>query len=291
MARFGRVVTAMVTPFGADGGLDVDAAARLAQWLIETGSDGLVLAGTTGESPTLDGGELEALVKSVRSAVDVPILVGTGGNNTSATVELTRRMNDCGADGVLCVSPYYNRPSQTGLIAHFEAVAAASTLPVVLYDVPTRTGRRLEVSTTVALSAVPNIVAIKDAGGRPTASAEIVDATPDDFELYSGDDALTLPLLAVGAVGVVSVCSHWAGVPMGLMIDAFERGDHAEARRHNAQMFESYAFAASDEAPNPVPTKAMMRVLGHPVGECRPPMGPTPDGLEERARKVLAGLR
>ena len=289
--RFGRVITAMVTPFDDRGDLDLDAAAELAHWLVENGSEGLVLAGTTGESPTLTESEELVLFRKVREAVSVPILAGTGSNSTLTAVEQTKRASETGVDGILQVTPYYNRPSQQGLIDHFTAVANATHLPVVLYDIAVRTGRKIESETILRLAReVPNIVGLKDASGNPAETARLIAEAPADFEVYSGDDSLTLPLLAVGAVGVISVASHWVGRQMGEMIDAFVTGDVAEARRINAGLLDSFAYQSSDDAPNPVPTKALLSVLGLKVGSCRPPMGPAPDGLDERARKVLEGL-
>jgi 4-hydroxy-tetrahydrodipicolinate synthase len=289
--RFGRVVTAMVTPFDDQGALDLDAAATLADWLVSNGSDGLVLCGTTGESPVLTDSEEVALTRAVREAVTVPLLLGTGSNDTAYAVEATRRSAELGVDGVLVVTPYYNRPPQAGLDAHFRAVAGATDLPVVLYDIPVRTGRKIAFETLLGLiSDVPNIVGLKDAAGDPAATAALIAEAPDGFEVYSGDDALTLPLLAVGAVGVISVASHWVGRQMSEMIAAFDRGEVRTAARINAGLIPSYRFESSDEAPNPIPTKAMLRVLGLKVGQCRPPLGPAPDGLEERAREILAGL-
>ncbi len=291
MARFGRVITAMVTPFDEKGALNLDAAATLADWLVGNGSDGLVLCGTTGESPVLTESEEVALTRVVRATVDVPILLGTGSNDTAYAVDSTRRSAELGVDGVLVVTPYYNRPSQSGLDAHFRAVAAATDLPVVLYDHPGRTGRKISTELMLRLFAeVPNIVGVKDAAADPSAAARVIAHAPDGVELYSGDDAYTLPLLAVGAVGAISVASHWAGRQIGQMIAAFERGDVVSAARINAGLLASYEFEASEAAPNPIPTKAMLRVLGLPVGQCRLPMGPAPDGLEDHARAVLGGL-
>jgi 4-hydroxy-tetrahydrodipicolinate synthase len=289
--RFGRVITAMVTPFDEGGALDLDAAANLAAWLVDNGSDGLVLAGTTGESPVLSDSEEVALTKAVRAAVKVPILLGTGSNDTAYAVQATRRAEQLGADGVLVVGPYYNRPSQAGLDHYFRSVAAATSLPVVIYDIPVRTGRKINTATMLRLvHEVPNLVGLKDAAGNPAETARFLRDAPDGFEVYSGDDPFTLPLLAVGAVGVISVASHWAGRQIGDMIGAFAKGDIAEAVRLNQGLIESYEFETGDEAPNPVPTKAMLRVLGLKVGQCRPPMGIAPDWLEPRAREVLAGL-
>ena len=216
---FGRVVTAMVTPFDERGDLDLVAAAELAQWLVENGSDGLVLSGTTGESPALTESEELVLFRTVRDAVSVPVLAGTGSNSTVTAVEQTKRASELGVDGILTVTPYYNRPSQEGLIAHFTAVAAATDLPVMLYDHPVRTGRKIGTSTVLTLAKeVPNIVALKDAAGDPPETALLISMLPPGFEVYSGDDAMTLPLLSIGAVGVVSVASHWVGRQMGEMV-------------------------------------------------------------------------
>jgi len=289
--RFGRVLTAMITPFDESGALDLDAAANLAAWLVENGSDGLVLAGTTGESPVLSDSEEVALTKAVRAAVKVPLLLGTGSNDTAYAVEATRRAEGLGVEGVLVVSPYYNRPPQSGLDHYYRSVAAATPLPVVVYDIPARTGRKVNTATMLRLAhEVPNIVALKDAAGNPAETARFLRDAPDDFEVYSGDDALTLPLLSVGAVGVISVASHWAGRQIGDMIATFAKGDIAEAVRLNRGLIESYEFESSDEAPNPLPSKAILRVLGLKVGQCRPPLGPAPEWLEPRAREVLAGL-
>jgi len=291
MARFGAVVTAMVTPFGDDGSLDLDAAVALARWLADHGSDGLVLAGTTGEGPVLSDDEKVDLWRAVTQAVTVPVVACSGSNDTAHSVELTRRAAGCGVAGALVVTPYYNRPSQSGIEAHFQAVAAASDLPLMIYDIPVRTGRKVEHDTLVRLAReVPTIVGVKDAAGDPAASARLVADTPDSFELYSGDDGLTLALLSIGAVGLVGVATHWAAPHFEEMVARFAKGDVARAREVNATLFPSYAFETGETAPNPVPAKAMMRVLGHPVGQCRLPMGPAPAGLDEAARQVLDAL-
>ncbi|MDQ2677331.1 MAG: 4-hydroxy-tetrahydrodipicolinate synthase [Actinomycetota bacterium] len=287
----GRVITAMVTPFDERGDLDLDAAVELANWLAENGSDGIVLAGTTGESPTLTESEELVLFRKVSEAVSIPVIAGAGSNSTATAVEQTRRATETGVDAILSVVPYYNRPSQAGLDAHFRAVAAATDLPVVLYDVPKRTGRGLATETVLRLATeVPNIVGLKDAAGDPAESARLIARAPSGFEVYSGDDPLTLPLLAVGAVGVISVASHWVGRQLGEMIDAFFKGDIDAARRINAGLLASYDYQGSDDAPNPIPTKTLLKVLGLKVGECRPPLGPVPDDLADRARRVLEDL-
>ena len=290
-ARFGRVLTAMVSPFAADGSLDLDGAGVLARWLVEHGSEGLVIAGTTGESPTLTHGEQIDLVAAVAAAVDVPVIAGAGSNDTVAAVELTQRCSEAGAAGILTFTPYYNRPSQAGLVHHFGAVAGATDLPVILYDIPTRSGRKIDTDTILQLAdEVDNIVAVKDAAGNLPETARLIAAAPDGFEVYSGEDALTLALLALGAVGTISVASHWCGPETAALMDAFFDGDVAGAAAINRRLIPSYDFESGDLNPNPVPTKAMLKVLGLPGGDCRPPMGPEPDGLANRARQVLAGL-
>jgi 4-hydroxy-tetrahydrodipicolinate synthase len=291
MPRFGEVLTAMITPFTDDGKLDLPGAARLATWLVEQGNDGLVLAGTTGESPTLTEDEKVALWTAVRAAVDVPLLAGSTDNDTAHSVHLTQRATETGIDGILAVTPAYNRPSQAGIEAHVCAIAAATHLPVMLYDVPIRTGRKMELSTILRLAGeVGNIVAIKDAAANPAETAHLVALAPPGFEVYSGDDDLTLPFLAVGAVGTIGVATHWLAGLHRQMFSALDRGDLKVAREINARMLPSFAFKSSDEAPSPLPTKAMMRVLGQPAGPCRLPMGPEPVGLADRARAVAADL-
>jgi 4-hydroxy-tetrahydrodipicolinate synthase len=290
-ARFGAVITAMVTPFAPDGALDVDAAVDLARWLVAHGSDGLVLAGTTGEGPVLSDVEAGQLWRAVAEAVTVPVLAGTGTNDTRHSIELTQMATDCGVDGILLVTPYYSRPSQDGLLAHFSAVAAATALPVLLYDIPVRTGRRIEHSTMLRLvNGAPNVVGVKDAAGDPAGAARLIARAPESFELYSGDDSLTLPLVAVGAVGVISVCAHWAGGEMGEMVAAALKGDIETARAMNARLIESYEFESTPAFPNPMPAKAACRALGLKVGQCRLPMGEAPPELDGEARRVLTRL-
>lgn len=291
MARFGRVLTAMVTPFRADGGVDLEGAAALARWLVEQGNDGLVLTGTTGEASVLTDDEQVEVWRAVRAAVDVPLVAGSGTNDTRHAAELTAKAEAAGMDGVLVVTPYYNRPSQAGIEAHFRQVAAATPLPVLLYDIPVRTGRKISHEVLVRLAhEVANIVGVKDAAGNPAEAARLVADTPEDFELYSGDDSLTLPLLSVGAVGVIGVCTHWAAATMAAMIEAFQRGDVERARQLNARLIESYEFETGDATPNPIPAKAMLRALGQPAGQCRLPMGDAPAGLEDRALEVWKNL-
>ena len=290
--EIGRLLTAMVTPFDEKGALNVDAAVALAKWLTDNGTDGLVLAGTTGEGPVLTDDEDVDLWRAVVESVTVPVVAGTGSNDTAHSIDLTRKAEACGVAGALVVTAYYNRPSQAGLEAHFRAVAGATKLPILLYDIPVRTGRKIANQTFVRLRDVANIVGVKDAAGDVAGSANLRAAMPTAFEIYSGTDDQTLALLAAaGAVGVVSVAAHWAGPQIAEMIAAFEKGDVTGACELNARLLPSWEFESTEAAPNPIPSKAMMRVLGHDVGECRLPMGPTPAGLEDRAREVLAALR
>lgn len=289
--RFGRVLTAMVTPFDADGRLDLDAAAALAAWLVDNGNDGVVVAGTTGESATLTHDEQIELVAAVRAAVPEHVVIaGAGSNDTRAAVELTERVTAAGVDGVLSVTPYYNRPSQAGIAQHFRAVAGATELPVLLYDIPGRTGRKIEHGTLLDLLAIDNVVGVKDAAGSPDGTAALLAEAPPGTEIYSGDDSLTLPLLSVGAVGVIGVATHWAGREVGEMITAFVEGRVGEAACKNAALIPSWNYETGDLAPNPVPTKTLMPLLGVDTGTLRPPMGPAPEGLVDDARAVLAGL-
>ncbi len=288
-ARFGPVLTAMVTPFDDDGALDLDRAQNLARYLVANGNDGVVVAGTTGESPTISYEEQRELTIAVREAIpDHTLVAGAGSNDLRTAVKNTHMAGEAGADAILAVTPYYNRPSQAGLEAHFRASAAETDLPVILYDIPVRTGRKISKQVLLNLAEVDNIVAVKDAAGNPGASAEIIAET--DLQYYSGDDSLTLPLLAVGAVGVIGVATHWIGAEMADMIAAYTDGKVAEAQRLNTLMLPSFAYETGDLAPNPVPTKALMNLIGVPVGHCRLPMGPAPDNQDDLARSVLTDL-
>jgi 4-hydroxy-tetrahydrodipicolinate synthase len=281
----------MVTPFDAQGRLDIDGTARLAAWLVENGNDGLVVTGSTGEASVLTDDEQVEVWRTVRAAVDVPLVAGSGTNDTAHAAELTGKAQEAGMDAVLLVAPYYNRPPQAGIEAHFRHVAAATELPVLLYDIPARTGRKVSSEVLIRLAnEVPNIVGLKDAAGNPAETARVMAQAPDDFLLYSGDDALTLPLLAIGADGVIGVCTHWAGGAMGELIAAFARGDHAGAIDWNSRLQESYDFESGDLTPNPLPAKAMLRSLGLPAGQCRLPLGPAGADLDERALEVWKRL-
>lgn len=292
MARFGRVVTAMVTPFDEAGRLDLDRARDLARWLQANGNDGLVVAGTTGEAPVLTDDERLSLFAAVIEAVSIPVIAGTGTNDTLHSLHMTKEATKLGAAGVLVVAPYYNRPPQAGIEAHIRTVAEATDLPVVVYDIPVRTGRKIATSTLVRLANnVRNVVALKDAAGNPGETANVLAQAPSHFEVYSGDDGLTLPLLAIGAVGVIGVATHWSAPEHQKMFDCWARGDVAGAQAINRTLLESFAYETGDDSPNPIPSKVMMNLLGVPVGECRLPMGPPADFVLERAKVVLDNLR
>jgi len=290
MARFGKVLTAMVTPFDKSGDLDLDVAADLAKWLLDNGNDGLVVAGTTGESPTLTHDEQTELVATVVDTVDAPVIAGAGSNDTKAAIELTKKADKAGASAILSVTPYYNRPPQAGLLDHFRAIADATDLPIILYDIPSRSGRKIETETLLDLAhTVENVVALKDAAGDPSETAYFLSQAPEGFEVYSGDDSLTLPLMAIGAVGVVGVATHWTGIEHQKMMSAIENGELEEAQRINAQLQKSFLYESSPEAPNPIPAKVMMELIGFSVGKGRPPMDSLPANLRNLAEEVLAG--
>ena len=292
MAIFGQVLTAMITPFDASGALDLNEAVRLAKWLEDNGNDGLVISGTTGESSTLTDAEKLALWEAVINAVTIPVIAGSGSNDTAHSVHMTKEVTKMGAAGILAVGPYYNRPPQSGLEGHITAMANATTLPVVVYDIPVRTGRKISTQTLAKLAnTVPNIKALKDAAGAPAETANLMALVPKDFELYSGDDGLTLAFLAYGASGVIGVATHWSAPEHQAMITAFKNGDVALARKYNDILLESYAFETGDDNPNPIPSKVMMNHLGFSVGDCRLPMGPPPAGLADRAATVHANLQ
>ncbi len=291
MARFGRVITAMVTPFKNDGSLDLDGARNLARWLEANGNDGLVIAGTTGEAPVLTDDERLSLFAAVIESVSIPVIAGTGTNDTLHSIHMTKEATRLGAAGILVVCPYYNRPPQSGIEAHVRAVAESTGLPVVVYDIPVRTGRKIASSTLTKLAReVPNVLALKDAAGNPAETANVIANAPAGFEVYSGDDGLTLPLLAVGAVGVIGVATHWSATDHQEMFAKWHAGDVVGARAVNARLLESFAYETGDDSPNPIPSKVMMNMLGVPVGECRLPMGPPADFVAERAKTVWANL-
>ena len=291
-APFGRVHTAMVTPFRADGALDLELAARLAEHLVSHGSDGLVLCGTTGESPTLSWAEEHELFAAVRDALAgrAPLLAGCGSNCTAEAVEATRQAAALGADGALVVVPYYNKPPQDGLEAHFRAVAqAAPELPLMLYNIPGRTGTSLAPTTVARLLDLPNVVSFKAASGTTEEVSALRAVCGERLAIYSGDDALTLPMLAVGAVGVVSVASHLAGERISAMVSAFVDGDLATALHLHEQLLPlcKALFCTT----NPIPVKAALELSGWPVGAPRLPLCPADETVRQRLSETLAALR
>ncbi len=289
---FGRVVTAMVTPFAADGSLDLAVAGRLADHLVRNGSDGLVLCGTTGESPTLSWDEQHRLFRAVREAVGdrAFLLAGTGSNCTAEAVEATAASAALGADGALVVVPYYNRPPQEGLEAHFRAIAAsAPELPLMLYNIPGRTGCSLQPETTVRLLDLPNVLSYKAASGTAEEVSQLRALCGDRLALYSGDDSLTLPMLAVGAVGVVSVASHLAGPEIQALVQAFLAGDNATALALHQRLLP--LFKGLFCTTSPIPVKAALELEGWPVGSPRLPLLSADNAVRQRLSSILAALR
>ena len=289
---FGRVLTAMVTPFAADGSVDLDLAARLAAHLTAKGSDGLVVCGTTGESPTLSWDEQHQLFAAVKGVVPATakVLAGTGSNSTAEAVEAVVQAAELGADGALVVVPYYNKPPQAGLAAHFRAVAeAAPQLPLMLYNIPSRTGCSLAPETTALLMDLPNVVSFKAASGTTEEVSLLRQHCGSRLAIYSGDDALTLPMLAVGAVGVVSVASHVAGPQIQQLVSAFFSGDHATALALHDELLP--LTRALFSTTNPIPVKAALEILGWPVGTPRLPLLSADSDVRERLTTTLAALR
>jgi len=272
MAGFGQVITAMVTPMDRALAVDYDRAAALAKRLVEAGSDGLVVSGTTGEAPTLTDDEKIRLFRTVREAVGprAKVIAGTGTYDTAHSIHLTREAERAGCDGVLLVNPYYNKPSQEGLYRHFKTVAESTSLPVMLYNIQGRTSVNCEPATIARLAEVPNIVAVKEASGSLDQMSQIRKLTRPEFLLYSGDDSLTLPLLAVGGTGVVSVASHLAGREIKAMIQAFQAGDIRQAQALHFRLWP--LFKVLFITTNPVPVKAALALSGFDVGGLRLPL-------------------
>jgi len=274
MEPFGRVLTAMITPFTDEGAVDHERAWRLARFLVANGSDGLVVSGTTGESPTLSADEKVALYRTVVEAVGerAHVVAGTGTYDTAESIHLSERAAAAGVGGIMAVTPYYSKPPQAGLVEHFRAIADATDLPVILYNIPGRTGRLIEISTLAVLAEHPRIVAVKDAVEDAQFTARTVPEVGDGMAVYSGQDSITLPLMTVGAVGVVSVASHLAGPQVAAMVGAAASGDFVEARRVHLGLLP--LFDSLFVEPNPIPVKAAMAALWEPVGEPRLPLVP-----------------
>ncbi|SFU75915.1 4-hydroxy-tetrahydrodipicolinate synthase [Alicyclobacillus macrosporangiidus] len=287
---FGRLVTAMATPFHSDGSLDESGLKSLVDHLIATGTTAIVACGTTGESPTLSHEEKLKVFEWTLRAADgrVPVIAGTGSNSTAGSIALSREAQALGVDGLLLVSPYYNRPTQEGLYAHFSAIAEAVDLPVMVYNIPSRTGVNIEVDTMLRLAQVPNITSVKEASGDFSHILRLAAEKPDDLILYSGDDKFTLPMMAVGGYGVVSVASHVVGPEMRAMIDAFVAGDTATARDWANRLLP--VFEALFRVTSPAPLKAALRMLGLPGGGLRLPLVEAPASVVEELRRELNRL-
>jgi len=286
--RFGSVVTAMATPFKDDFSLDLDRAQELASWLLDHGSDSLVVFGSTGEAATQTDDEKRDLLRAVKEAAGGrgSIIAGTGTYDTAHSIHLTAMAQENGADAVLTVTPYYNRPPQRGLIAHFTAIAKSTNLPVLLYNIPGRSACTIEPDTLLRLAAdVPNIVGVKDATGDFQMATRIIAESPPDFEVYSGDDWATFPLVALGANGVISVAAHLAGERMRDMVELTVSGDAAAAGKIHHELMPLYRglFIVS----NPIPLKAALEMAGRPVGPPRLPLVPATDDERARIRQAM----
>ena len=289
---FGQVLTAMVTPFDAHGRLDEDGAVHLVNHLLDNGSDGIVVCGTTGESPTLTHDEKLRLFRLVKKTAGPrgAVIAGTGSYDTATSIALTREAAEIGVDGALLVVPPYNKPSQEGLYQHFRAIASdAPGLRCMLYNVPSRTAANMDSATALRLARdVANIVAVKEASGNLIACAEIVAAAPEGFALYSGDDGLTLPMIAVGGIGVVSVTAHIVGNDMKQMIAAFFSGDYQRAAQLNAKMLPIVRACFQSTTPSPAPLKAALSLMGLPAGPLRLPLVEANDKERAIVRAELA---
>ncbi|MED1741877.1 4-hydroxy-tetrahydrodipicolinate synthase [Bacillus swezeyi] len=288
--NFGNIATAMVTPFDKNENIDFHKLSKLIDYLLNNGTDSLVVAGTTGESPTLSEEEKIALIQySVKEAAGrAPIIAGTGSNNTKASIKLTKKAEEAGADAVMLVTPYYNKPSQEGMYCHFRAIAEETSLPVMLYNVPGRTVASLAPETTIRLAEIPNIVAIKEASGDLDAITKIVAETPDDFAVYSGDDSLTLPALSVGGRGIVSVASHIIGPEMQEMIKHYIDGNTAQAALIHQKLLP--LMKGLFAAPNPSPLKTALQLKGLDVGSVRLPLIPLNEDERLRLSSLINGL-
>lgn len=285
MGLFGRVATAMITPFDAKGHIDFPKTTQLINYLLENGTDSLVVAGTTGESPTLSKQEKVALFKHVVDVVEkkVPVIAGTGSYNTYDSIELTKQAEAAGVDAVMVVGPYYNKPNQEGIYQHIKAVAENTSLPVMIYNIPGRSAVNIEPETIIRLANdIDNIVAVKEASGSLTAMTKIIAGTKDDFAVYSGDDSLTLPILSVGGSGIISVASHVIGNEMQEMVTAFLEGNVEKAAKIHQKLLP--IMSAMFMAPNPVPVKTALQIKGLDVGSVRLPLVP----LTEEERTTLA---
>ncbi|MEM9806804.1 MAG: 4-hydroxy-tetrahydrodipicolinate synthase [Cyanobacteria bacterium P01_D01_bin.56] len=291
MTYFGRVLTAMITPFDQSGAVDYESARQLASHLIKHGTDTIVVCGTTGESPTLSWSEEYELFQVVKAAIEGrgKLVAGTGSNSTQEAITATQKAAELGVDGTLQVVPYYNKPPQAGLQDHFSAIASAvPDMPIMLYNVPGRTGRNLEPPTVAALAEVPNIVAIKEASGDLDQVSEVRRLTSSSFDIYSGDDSLTLPMLSVGAAGVVSVASHLVGDLLQQMIQSYEAGKVVQSREIHLRLLP--LCKALFSTTNPIMVKAALQLQGWSVGTCRLPLSTAPVDLVGHLKKLMDEL-
>jgi len=291
MTEIGRVLTAMATPFDGEGGLDLRQTEKLTRALLDSGSDGLVVSGTTGESPTLSEKEKWQLFAAVKRAAGGrgAVIAGTGSYNTAESIKLTQEAEQIGVDGILLVVPYYNKPAQEGMYRHFEAIARATRLPVILYNVPSRTGINMTADTTIRLSRIPNIAGIKEASGDLVQISRIIENTRDDFHVWSGNDEDTLPVLAIGGYGVVSVASHLVGSQIQQMVQAFLEGDRERAAALHRRMLP--LIKALFLVGNPVPLKYALNHVGFSVGAPRLPLCEPDEDVAEQIRRELARTR
>ena len=277
---FGRVMTAMVTPF-KNGEVNYDEVARLSRFLVDNGSDSLLVCGSTGENPTMTKEEKLKLIARVRDAVDVPVMAGTGSFNTKDSVDFTKEVDKLGVDSFLIVTPYYNKPNQEGIYEHFKAVAEATDKPIMLYNIPGRSVKEIAVDTIVKLSAIKNIKYLKAACGNLENISLTRKLTKDDFIIYSGDDGLTLPMLSIGAVGVVSVASAIIGKEINQMVSEFKKGNIAKARSLHLDYFDVFKDLFCDT--NPAPIKYALSRIGFNTQEVRLPM----IELEDSSKKII----
>jgi 4-hydroxy-tetrahydrodipicolinate synthase len=280
----------MITPFKEDGEINYEKAAELADFLSENGSDAIVLAGTTGESPTLSDDEKLNLFSRIKKTIGgkIKIIAGTGSNSTEHSIFLTKEAEKCGVDGIMLVVPYYNKPSQEGLYRHFAAIAESTELPVMLYNIPGRSAVNMTAETTLRLAQIPNIRAVKEASGNLEQIAAICSGAPEGFAVYSGDDSMTLPIMSIGGSGVVSVASHIAGREIKQMVLEFQSGNYREALRIHHRLLPLFKvlFITS----NPSPVKGALKLLGNDTGPLRLPLVELTEDEQAAVRKVLQNL-
>jgi 4-hydroxy-tetrahydrodipicolinate synthase len=294
MKSLGRILTAMITPYDAGGAVDVDEACRIAQYLVDNGNDGVVVSGTTGESPALENNEKLELFAAIKRRLggSGTVIGGAGGNNTRHSVELTKRAANAGVDAVLAVVPYYNKPTQDGMLEHFGAIAQAADVPVVIYNVPSRTAQNLLPATVLELARRhKNIVGIKESTGNVEQFCQLVSENPrpDEFTVWCGDDYFFLPALALGAYGVVSVAAHVAGPRLRAMVDAFDHGNMVAAGAIHREL--QPLFTALFATTSPIPVKWAMNQLGFAAGACRSPLGAMPEPLAQTLEALIVPYR